>query len=206
MDDQEKIDFHSRIFRGYVSEVSKYNDAPAFTIHLKSIRKTYEDEIEQTPISQKDFKISVICRTQYKEKDGSTKTDQTLTGSLLPSIHVGNLIEFKGFAYRTDYKKDGSISNPYRVIIEPKNLKQTHKIEMDRHYIRIMPPSKESLTRHQKPIKEKKQEIRNEKIKDIPRQVFSQVKNVGRVINERRVEMIFLMLLTFIEIVIMKKC
>ena len=94
-------------------------------------------------ISQKDFKIIVICRREYRREDGSTEIDRTLKDSLLPSIHIGNLIEFKGFGYRPPRYSSEDIN-----FVEPKTLKQTDIIEMDRHHIRIMPPTEESVKRY----------------------------------------------------------
>ena len=155
MDDQEKVAYYSRIFRGYVSDISTYHSAPAFTIHLKSMRKTHEEETEQTPFSQRDFKIRAICIREYRHKDGSNEIDRTLKDSLLPSIHIGNLIEFKGFGYRPPRYSSEDIN-----FVEPKNLRQTDLIQMDRHYIRIMPPNKESVTRYDAHITTEKNKLK----------------------------------------------
>lgn len=132
---------YSCTFKGYVEEVPfRVSDGSyyltfkgyEFNIHLISIRDDTRDEENFLPLP-KHFKIRTYCPGLYKEDDPYTKTDETLKQSLMPSIHVGDLIEFRGIAYKNSRNSD-------RSVVIPQQIKTAHEIKMDRHYIRIMPP------------------------------------------------------------------
>ena len=113
-----------------------------FYIDLIAMKDDTRAQVEDLPLP-KHFTIKAYCPATFKEnKDDSVeKIDTTLKYSFIPSIHIGSLIEFRG----TPYKRE---RNKARNIVIPQQIKTANEIEMDRHYIRIMPPNQESVKRY----------------------------------------------------------
>ena len=113
-----------------------------FYIDLIAMKDDTRAQVEDLPLP-KHFTIKAYCPATFKEnKDDSVeKIDTTLEYSFIPSIHIGSLIEFRG----TPYKRE---RNKARNIVIPQQIKTANEIEMDRHYIRIMPPNQESVKRY----------------------------------------------------------
>ena len=141
----------SCIFRGYVEETPEREfdggcriseRGYAVNIYLISMKDDTREEEKFLPLP-KHFKIYAYCPAFYKENedDQYKKIDLTLEYSLIPSIHVGSLIEFRGTPYKIE-------RNKARNIVIPQQIKTANEIEIDRHYIRIMPPSKEGVKRY----------------------------------------------------------
>ena len=146
---------HSCVFKGYVeetpleelrgSQITHWGGMMVyeFYINLISIKDDTRLEVEDLPLP-KYFTIKAYCPATFKENetDRSVKIDTTLEYSLIPSIHVGSLIEFRGTPYRRE-------RNKARNIVISQQIKTANEIEMDRHYIRIMPPNQESVERYE---------------------------------------------------------
>ena len=163
MNEEQKAEMHSCIFQGYI-EKSPGEDVDGwgiktfmgyeFYIHLTLMKEQIRGEEKPLELP-KHFKIKVYCPSMYKEKeeDKYNQRDETLGRSLIPSIHVGFLIEFRGTAYRKSQNGD-------RHVVIPQQIKTANEIKMDRHYIRIMPPSEESVKRYKAHIKAEKNKFK----------------------------------------------
>lgn len=169
MNEQQKAVMHSCVFQGYVEKVPQgtiYGRPVTtfmgyeFTIHLTSSKEQAGSEERLLEIPR-HFKVKVYCPSTYREKeeDQNNKIDETLEQSLIPSIHVGSFIEFRGTAYKKS--RDGG-----RQVVIRQAIKTATEIEMDRHYIRIMPPSKESVKRYEAHIKAEEYNLKKYKKQD----------------------------------------
>ena len=111
MNNEEKYYEHSRVFRAYVVETPKRdnygmyrsrNESYKFVLELVSMKDYVNDE--ELPLS---MKINSFCKYLYKSEDGtSNRVDDALKERVMPSIHVGSHIEFKGIAYKRVHKKE----------------------------------------------------------------------------------------------------
>lgn len=168
MNDQQKARRHSCIFTGYIEKAPKRDiygrcltstKGYEFYIHLTSMKSDTGGEEKFLPVP-KYFKIRAYCHLSYREKeDQYAKVDETLELSLIPSIHVGSLIEFRGTAYKKG-------QNGKRNVVIPQQIKSAYEIEMDRHYIQIMPPNDESVKKYQTHVKEENEKQRGWKQRD----------------------------------------
>ena len=161
MNEEQKAEKYSCIFQGYIEEAPREDihgraitgfDGYEFYIHLTSMREQIRGEEKPLELP-KHFKIKVYCPSSYKEKeeDKHYQKDETLGRSLIPSIHVGSLIEFRGTAYKKSQNGD-------RCVVIPQEIKTAKEIRMDRHHIRIMPPNDESVTRCKNYVREVRKE------------------------------------------------